>query len=289
MPLSERQRRVVATGRVLVGRFIDDRCMTHAAALAFSSMLSIVPLLALLFAIFKAFDMHAALAPVILANVAAGSHEIVARMLRYIANTHVGSLGLAGLATLLLSVLATLDNVEEAFNQIWGLERGKRLHHKLRDYVIVILSVPLLIALAVSITTSLQHQGVVQWFFRLPLFGYLLLMLFRLVPYLSIWIALVFLYKFIPNVRVGTRNALVGAVAAGTVWQAAQWIYIHFQFGVSRYNAIYGTLALLPVFMVWIYTSWAIVLAGMEFVRYLEEGIPFSTPPAARGQRGNLP
>lgn len=287
MPLSERQRRIMTTGRILVQRFMDDRCTTHASALAFSSMLSIVPLLALLFAIFKALNMHAVLAPMILAHVAVGSHEIVTRMLHYIANTRVGSLGAAGLMTLLVSAMAILDSVEDAFNQIWNLERGKRLHHKLRDYVIVILSVPLLIALAVSITSSLQHQGVVQWFFRLPVFGSLLLMLFRLVPYLSSWIALVFLYKFIPNVRVSLRNALIGGVAAGTVWQVAQWAYIHFQVGVSRYNAIYGTLAVLPVFMVWIYTSWIIVLAGMEFVRYLQEGIPAQTADAVGDQQGN--
>ncbi|KAA0892166.1 YihY/virulence factor BrkB family protein [Oryzomonas rubra] len=287
MPLSERQRRMITTGRILVQRFMDDRCTTYASALAFSSMLSIVPFLALLFTIFKALNMHAVLAPMILSHVTAGSHELVTRMLHYIANTHVGSLGAAGLMTLLVAAMAILDSVEDAFNQIWSLERGKRLHHKLRDYVIVILSVPLLIALAVSITSSLQHQGVVQWFFRLPVFGYLILMLFRLVPYLSSWIALVFLYKFIPNVRVSLRNAVMGGVAAGTVWQVAQWAYIHFQVGVSRYNAIYGTLAVLPVFMVWIYTSWIIVLAGMEFVRYLQEGIPARTADVVGDPRGN--
>jgi membrane protein len=210
---------------------------------------------------------HTTLAPMLLSNLAAGSQEIVARILRYINNTRVGSLGAIGLITLFLSVVATLDNIEEAFNQICGIERGKAVHHKLRDYLIVIFSIPLLIGLAVTITTSLQHQGLVQWFLRLPGIGHLILL--RVVPWLSIWIVLICLYLFIPNVRIRFRHALAGSLIAGTAFQLTQWAYIHFQLGVSRHNAIYGTLALLPVFMMWIYTCWIIVLAGMEIVWHL--------------------
>jgi membrane protein len=282
MPLSERLSRIVFTGRLLLRKFLADGCTTHAAALAFSSMLSIVPFLAIIFAILKAFDVHTALAPMILANVAGGSQEIVSRILRYISNTRVGSLGVVGLVTLLMSVMATLHNIETAFNQIWGLGQGKTYHHKLRDYLIVILSIPLLIALAASITTGLQNQALVQWFFRLPGLGYLLVPLFHLLPYLSIWIALICLYLFIPNTRVRFKNALIGGVTAGTVWQLAQWTFIHLQVGVSRSNAIYGTLALLPVFMVWIYTGWIIVLSGMEIVCHVQgRDVSRDAPPKA--------
>ena len=278
MTLTERQQKIWDTGRMLVKKFMADRCTTLASALSFSSMLSIIPFLAILFAILKALNVHTILAPILLSNVAVGSQEIVARILRYIDNTHVGSLGTIGLITLFLTVMATLDNVEEAFNQICMVGRGKAVHHKLRDYLIVIFAIPLLTALAVSLSTSLQHQGVVQWFLRLPGIGNLLLL--RLVPYLSIWIALVCLYLFIPNVRVRFRHAVVGGLIAGVTWQAAQWTFIHFQLGVSRYNAIYGTLALLPVFMVWIYTSWLIVLAGMEIVWHLQHSSQTMNRPA---------
>jgi len=107
---------------------------------------------------------------------------------------------------------------------------------------------------------------VVQWFIRKTYFGDLLLFGFRLVPYLSIWVAMVFVYTFIPNTKVRFKSALIGGVLAGTSWELAQWGYIHFQVGVARYNAIYGTLSLLPIFMIWIYTSWLIVLFGLEVV-----------------------
>jgi membrane protein len=232
-------------------------------------MLSIIPFLAIVFAILKTLDMHTTLAPMLLSNLAVGSQEIVARILRYINNTRVASLGAIGLIALFFSIIATLDNIEEAFNQICGIARGKAVHHKLRDYLIVIFSIPLLIGLAVTIITGLQHQGLVQWFLRLPGIGHLLLL--RLIPCLSIWIALICLYTFIPNVRIRFRHAITGGFIAGTAWQLAQWTFIYFQLGVSRRNAIYGTLALLPVFMMWIYTCWIIVLAGMQIVWHLHK------------------
>jgi len=269
---------VSGTARLLLFKFLADRCSVFAAALSFSSLLSLVPFLALVFALLKTLEIDTALAPRLLDSVAAGSQEIVTRILRYVHNTKVGSLGVVGIGALLLSVMATLDTLEDAFNQICGLERGKAYHHKFLDYLIVIFSIPLLIVISTSITTSLQHQDVVRWFFHLPVFGRLLLALFRLTPYLSVWIALVCIYKFIPSIRISFRNALIGSLVAGTILQMAQWVYIYFQFGVTRYNAIYGTLALLPVFMVWLYTSWVVVLAGMELVWHLQQSATAELP-----------
>jgi membrane protein len=268
MPIAEHYRTIWNTGRMLVIKFFDDRCTTLASALSFSTLHSIVPFLAIVFAVLKLLDVHNTLAPILLSNLSVGSQDIFARILRYINNTRVGSLGVIGLITLFFSVLATFDSVEEVFNKICGIGRGKAIHHKLRDYLIVIFSIPLLIGLAVIITTSFEHQGAVKWFLELPGVGHLFLL--RLVPYLSVWIALTCLYQRIPNVPIRFRHAVVGALIAGTIWQEAQWIFIHFQLGVSRHNAIYGTLALLPVFMAWIYTSWIIVLAGMQIVWYLQ-------------------
>jgi membrane protein len=93
-----------------------------------------------------------------------------------------------------------------------------------------------------------------------------LLLLFRFLPYVSIWIAMFFLYVFIPNTRIRFASAAVGAVFAGTAWQLVQWGYFHFQVGVANYNAIYGALAAVPIFLVWIYVSWIIVLFGLEIV-----------------------
>lgn len=278
MTFLNRQNVILATAKEVIVKFFKDRCPVFASALSFSTLLSIVPFLAIVFSILKAMNLQTSLAPLILSNVTTESTEIVSRILNNIHNTKFASLGVIGVVALLLTVMATLDTVEEAFNRICDLDRDKAYHHKLRDYLIMIFSIPLLIALSTSITTSLLHQDVVLWFLKLPGFGHLLLLLFRLTPYISIWIALVCLFKFIPNTRISIRNAMIGGLTAGTILQMAQWGHIHFQFGVSRYNAVYGTIALLPVFMIWIYSSWLIVLAGMELTWYLQKKSSASSP-----------
>jgi membrane protein len=94
--------------------------------------------------------------------------------------------------------------------------------------------------------------------------GEAILMVFKLIPFLVMWAAFIFLFVFMPNTRVRFHAALVGGIVGGTIWQFVQWGYVYFQIGVAKYNAIYGTLAALPIFMVWLYLSWAIVLFGLE-------------------------
>lgn len=257
----------LAQATVIVCRgFLDDQCLLRASALTFSTLLAIVPLFALAFAVLKGLGVQNTLEPFILEQVAAGSHEIVDRIVTYINNTQVASLGVVGLVTLVVTAVTLLANIEEAFNAVWGVRETRSLYRKFSDYLSVLVSGPLLIFAAMSVTTTLQSQQIVQWLIRSTYFGSVLVPLFHLVPYLSIWLALVFLYLFIPNTKVRINSALVGGVIAGTLWQAAQWGYIHFQVGVAKYNAIYGTLAVLPVFMVWLYASWIIVLFGVEVV-----------------------
>ena len=265
-PVKGRLVRYLQIGALVVKDFLDDQCLIRASALAFSTLLSIVPFFALAFAVLKGFGVQNTLEPFILDQVAAGSHEIVDNIVTYINNTKVGSLGAIGLGALIVTVVALLGNIEEAFNVIWGVRETRSLYRKFSDYLSVLVSGPILLLAAVSATTTIENQAFVQWLMGSTYLGDVLVLLFHLVPYVSIWLALVFLYMFIPNTRVRFRSALVGGVIAGTLWQAAQWGYIHFQVGVAKYNAIYGTLAALPVFMIWLYTSWIIVLLGGEVV-----------------------
>lgn len=251
---------------LVIRDFRDDQCLLRASALTFASILSMVPFFALTFAVLKGFGVHNKIEPLILNRVAAGSQEIVDRVITYINNTNMTSLGAIGLVTLILTVVSLLGNIEEAFNVIWGVRETRSFYRKFSDYLSVVIIGPILLLAAVSITTSLQSQALVRWLLLKSYLGDLFLFLFRLAPYVTIWLALVFLYIFIPNTRVRFKSALIGGIIAGTLWQLAQWGYIHFQVGVGKYNAIYGTLAILPVFMVWIYTSWLIVLFGVELV-----------------------
>jgi membrane protein len=258
--------RTIQFASFVTANFMSNNSLLRASALSFTTLLSFVPLFALAFSLLKGLGAQNRLAPLILTQVAAGSEVVVGRILSYINNTNMGSLGAIGLATLLFTAISMLGSIEDAFNVVWGVTETRSFYRKFSDYLSVLLSAPLLLLAATSITTSLQSKWLIGWLVERTYLGDILLFLLQLTPYLSVWAALLLLYLFIPNTRIRFGSALVGALLAGTLWEFAQWGYIHFQVGVGNYNAIYGTLAVLPILMVWVYVSWIIVLFGMEVV-----------------------
>lgn len=265
----EQKRRAlrVLLAAVLVARnFVDHGAFLRASSLSFTTLLSIVPLLALAFAVLKGLGVQKTLEPLILKRFTVGSGEVVEKIVTYINNTNMTSVGAIGLIFLVVTVISLLGSIEESFNNIWGVEESRSTYRKFSNYLSVVVSGPILLLAATSITTTLQSQQFVQWILQNPYFGEFFVTMLKVIPYLSIWGALIFLYIFMPNTKVRFASAVFGGVLAGTLWQAAQWGYIHFQVGVAKYNAIYGTLAALPVFMAWIYTSWLVVLFGVELV-----------------------
>ncbi len=239
-------------------------CMLRASALTYTTLLSIVPLLALMFSLLKGLGVQNVLEPFLINNLAIGSQEAVAEIFSYIENTQFGRLGAIGLIVLVLTVLALLSNIEKSFNHIWRVQETRTLMRRFADYFSVVLLSPLLILAAVSISTSLQSQTLVLKLLETAYVGEALLLLFKLIPFVVMWAAFIFLYLFMPNTRVRIQAALVGGIVGGTLWQLLQWGYVHFQVGVGKYNAIYGTMAALPIFIVWLYLSWMIVLFGVE-------------------------
>jgi len=246
--------------------FLKDKLLLRSSALSFTTILSLVPLLAIAFAILKGFGVQNRVEPFIIKQLSGGSQEIVSYIITYINNTNMKSLGAFGLIILFITVISLLENVETTFNRIWRVKETRSLQRKFSDYLSVVISAPILIFTAVSMTSFIQSQSFVRWLIQTSYLGYIFLVLFKMIPYLVIWITMVFLYSFMPNTKINLKSAIVGGILAGTCWQIAQWGYIHFQIGVAKYNAIYGTIAVIPIFMVWIYTSWIIVLFGMEVV-----------------------
>jgi membrane protein len=250
---------------LLKENFTLHQVTLRAAALTYTTTLSLIPVLAIAFAILKGLGVQNSLEP-LLQELAGDSQETITRIIDYVNNTNFKSIGAIGLLALVITAISLLGSIEVAFNTIWGVTETRSLQRRFSDFLSVVLVGPILILVATSITTSLQNQWMVKWLIQRAYFGDALLFLFKLAPYVSVWIALVFLYIFIPNSKVRFRSALLGGILAGTAWQVAQWAYFHFQVGVANYNAIYGTLAALPIFLIWVYTSWLIVLLGLEIV-----------------------
>lgn len=262
---------------VTVWKFGLDRGFLRASALTYTTLLSVVPLLAFMFAVLTGLGVQRRLEPLLIRHLAVGNEEVVTRLMEYVDRTKIGALGAVGLVTLVLTAVSVLGNVELSFNDIWQVRRGRNLLRKVADYTALLVVGPVLLLASLSLTTTLQSSAVLA---KLALIGEALPYVLKVLPLVAIWVAFTAAYLILPNRRVPVVAALVGGVVAGTVWHGAEWAYIRFQFGMAKYNAIYGAMAQLPVLLVWLYLSWCIVLLGAELAfvcqlpgrgRYLKE------------------
>lgn len=257
-----RQLRVV----LIVGRgfFLDHQCLTRAAALTYTTLLALVPMLAFMFAFLKGLGLQNVLEPILLARLPVASEDFVRQVVSYVNNVQVGTLGVLGLGSLLFTTILQFGTVEQALNDIWGVRTGRPLLRKIADYISIMVIGPVVLVLAIGINTALQHQTLLTTLMEQRLVGDALLLLFVFLPYLALWSAFAFLYAFLPNTQVKLLPALMGGILGGTLWQLGLGVYIDFLIGTTRFEAIYGAFAQLPVFMVWVYLSWVVTLLGAE-------------------------
>jgi membrane protein len=245
--------------------FMKDQCVIRAAALTFTTILSIVPFLAVGFSISKGFGLqNTEFIRTLILKLTTGRVEVADKIIEYIDRTNVQALGWVGVATLLFTVFSLIGTIEKAFNTIWNVQRGRTAWRKVADFFPVILICPLVLLVASSFNVSLQQQEIVQGLLSVQAIGFLEAIFLKATPYLLISMAFAFMYAFIPYTKVHLPAALLGGVIGGVLWQMAQWFYINWQIGAAKYNAIYGSFAQLPLLLIWIYISWLIVLLGSE-------------------------
>ncbi len=241
-----------------VGRFIDNNDLLWASALTYTTALSIVPLLVLVFSVLKGLGYTDQLSPVVMRYV--GSPAIAEQLLGFVHNMKVGALGSVGAATLIITDISLLGTIENALNHSWGVAKGRTYLRKFTDYLSLTFTVPILLVMALTLTAGVTHSE--AYLRGLGFIG----------SFALVWAGYFVLFIFFPNTTVKWRPALTGAFITAILWTLAQWAYIHFQYGVTSYQAYYGALAAIPIFLVWIYFSWAIVLLGVEFAVVLQRG-----------------
>ncbi len=267
-PRSQSLRRCLTVLRwvaILLDSVVKDRLLLRASALTYVSILSIVPFLAVAFSVLKGFGVQRTdYIHNLLSRAFAGQPEVVASIIEYIDKTNVKALGGVGVGFLFVTVIGLFSNMENTFNTIWGAQRSRSLLRKVADYISVSFIFPVLMVVALSLSTTLQNTTVVQHLLQNELISLFYVNVLKLVPFVSVWIALSFLYIYLPNTHVRPLPALFGGIVAGSIWMLTQWAYVHFQIGTANYNAIYGSFAQLPLFLIWLYVSWIIVLLGAE-------------------------
>jgi membrane protein len=263
---------------VMVSRdFVKNLVQLQAMALGFKTLVSLAPLLAVIFSILKGFGVHNRMEPVLaeaLAPLGEKGREVTAYLIGFVDKMNAGALGSIGLITLFFTVLSLMGTIEEAFNRIWHVRSARKLTRKFSDYLSVILIGPILMFAALTITATLQSNTFVQRLMALEPFGTVMLTMLRFVPYLTLWGAFTFFYVLIPNTRVKLKSAMVGGLVAALLWQTVGWGFAVFVASSTRYYAIYSSFAILLLFLLWLNVGWLIILLGAQ-VAYAHQNIRF--------------
>jgi membrane protein len=284
----------------VVSSTIDDHVFLRASSLTFTTLLAIVPLIGIVLAVLSGFHLEESINS-LLGRISAGNAEVERVLLglshntvAIIKETNFAAVGAISVVVIFGSIVSLMLSVENSFNIIFRAPRQRPFGAKLRDYTFIVIVTPLLLIIGLSLMAGLSDATVGAWLSRLDLvrhgfeavlhpypalneaagfwlvsmdqlaaFGFSTL---RLSPLIVVWLLFTLLYVTLPYTPISLRAAFGGAVIAGTSWQFAYVGYLTFQFGLARYNKIYGSLASLPFFLMWLYVSWVIVLIGAEIV-----------------------
>lgn len=234
---------------------------TRAAALTFYTVMSVVPIVALLFGVTKGFGLDEKLNDYLYTELA-GYEPLIDRIVEFanvmLQRTRGGIIATVGVLILFWSVVKVFANVEGAFNTIWEVRKGRNLPRKVTDYISVLVIAPLLLVASNSIILQLQTQLVN---IDLSFVGEILASVLSLI---FIWLLFTYIYKVMPNTKVGFKSAFWAGMIAGTAFYLFQMVYFWIQSGVANVNAIYGSFAAIPLFLIWLQASWTIVLLGSE-------------------------
>ena len=254
---------------IAIKEFIEDKCPLRASALTFYSLLSVVPVVAMAFAIAKGFGFQKRLEIQLLEKFA-GQETVIMRVMEFsrnmLENTRGGLIAGVGIVVLLWAIISVLGQIEESFNDIWGIKKARSFGRKFSDYLSIILIAPVLLIISSSATVLIATH-LAQITGRIALLGIfspLIALIVKTLPYCIIWILFAFIYLFMPNRKIGIFSGFFAGITAGTIFVIVQKMYIIFQVGVAKYNAIYGSFAALPLFLIWLQLSWLIVLFGAE-------------------------
>ncbi len=273
---------------IAVKGFRADKCEFRASALTFYTLLSIVPVAAMLFAVARGFGMEKHLRQRLYDEFSQHSQTldyVVSFANSLLENTRAGAMAGVGVIILIYTIIKVLGNIEESFNDIWKIDRPRPLTRMISDYLSFVLICPVLLVLSGSITvfiaTFLKGLSVKIGMGHSPL--WLSFVMLKIFAYIVPWMMFTFIYMFMPNTKVRPKAGLAAGILAGSIYQIIQWTFIKFQIGVSSYNAIYGSFAALPLFLVWMQLSWLTVLFGAEFCNALQNLKRYSPDPLFDG------
>lgn len=259
----------VRLAHVVMRDLSEGQLSLRAMSLVYTTLLSLVPLLAISFSVLKGFGVHNQVEPLLLnllAPLGEQGADITRQIIGFVDNMRVGVLGAVGLGMLIYTVISLMQKIESAFNFAWRVTQERPFARRFGDYLSVILVGPVLAFASLGATATLTAMDFGNFALIAPLFKTVV----GFVPYILIVAAFTFVYSFMPNTRVTIKAAFIGALVAGLLWNVAGWVFASFVVGSSQYTAIYSAFATLILFMIWLYLSWLILLVGACIGYYIQ-------------------
>ncbi len=258
---------------VLARDLARDRLSLRATSLVYTTLLSLVPLLAVSVSVLKAIGIQRQFEPILMDffdPLGDKGHALGVQIMTFVNNLRVGVLGAVGLALVVYTGITLLHQAEQAFNEIWHVDRARSLWRRFSDYLSVLLVGPVLVVAAVSITASVMSTTIVLKLLEFGPLGIVIALGGKVLSFALVMIAFTFVYGFVPNTRVRFSAAFTGGVVAGVLWQLAGGVFATLMVHSATYTALYSSFAIVILFFVWLYVSWTIVLVGASIAYYTQ-------------------
>ncbi len=260
--------------------FVKGDINLRAMSLIYTSLLSIVPLLAFSFSLLKGLGVHQRIEPVLynfLQPLGEKGEDLTNQIIGLVENVNGTVLGSLGLVFLMVTVLSMIQQVEGSFNSVWRVQQPRSFASRISEYLTVILVGPVLMVVAMGMITAITSTTLLQKLSTIEPFGTTLLMLGKLAPTVIVILVFTFVYTFVPNTTVRIKSALIGGVTAGVAWSATGLVFANFVINSATTLAVYSGFAIILFALIWLYASWLILLIGAQ-VAFFNQNPKFLPP-----------
>lgn len=253
--------------------WIAGEISVRAMSLAYTTLLSLVPLMVFSFSILKGVGAHGDLRYLLhqfFRPLGTAADQLTETVMQFVTNMRGDVLGFIGLGSLVYTVIATIQKVEASFNFVWRIDKPRSFGRRVIEYLSVMIIGPLLLAVALGLLGSAEHSPLAEWLTRFPPIAWIIGLLGKLVPYAIVTVVFTFMYAFIPNMKVEFRAALTGGVTAGIIWALVGTVFTEVIRASTQMMVVYSSFAIVLTTLIWIYLSWLILLIGAQLAFYVQ-------------------
>jgi membrane protein len=265
--------RVIRYPAALIRDWLRGEISVRAMSLAYTTLLSIVPLMVFTFSILKGLGARGDLRFILnefFRPMGAGAQQLTESVMGFVVNMRGDLLGSIGLAFLVYTVVTTIQKVENSFNFVWRVERPRSFARRFTEYLSVMILGPVLLAVALGLLASAENSPFAKWLDAVTPLAEILGSAAKILPYVIVTIVFTFMYAFVPNTKVEFRAALIGGITSGIIWALVGQVFTAFIVFSSSLVAVYTGFAIVLTTLIWVYLSWLILLIGAQLAFYLQ-------------------